>query len=264
MINKYFFVAYLSLFAFGSSSICAQNSFEASGNRSSEIQRVRVDFETPMGFVRHLLLGFTPDNAATDGFDYGYDAANIEDLPDDLNWMIEDERYVIQGVGAFNENKAYPFGMFLSNSGVVKFSLLSLENFNQPINVFIYDILEDSFHQINDAEFAIDMDSFDYINRFYITFSNQTQIEDNLSLADHYSQFLRLKFNQFNRLLVVDTQHKFMIDTISIYNALGELLFNIDTANQDMVELHLNTVQSKFLVLKLETSVGVLYKKIMI
>ncbi len=27
----------------------------------NEIQRVRIDFETPLGYVRHLLLGFTPD-----------------------------------------------------------------------------------------------------------------------------------------------------------------------------------------------------------
>ena len=55
---------------------------------SQEIQRVRVDFETPLGYVRHLLLGFTPDNAASDEMDYGYDALCFDDLDDDLDPFI--------------------------------------------------------------------------------------------------------------------------------------------------------------------------------
>ena len=77
-------------------------------SQSSEIQRVRLDFVGPMGYTRDLLLAFTSDEIASDGVDYGYDGLLFDKLPDELNWMIEDDRYVIQGVGHFDNNKYYP------------------------------------------------------------------------------------------------------------------------------------------------------------
>ncbi len=90
-----------------------------SPSTNSPIQRVRIDITTPTGYTRHLLLGFTQDNAATDGFDYGYDAHNIDDYDDDCNWMIGNDRYVIQGVGAFHESKTYPLGYVWSQASWV-------------------------------------------------------------------------------------------------------------------------------------------------
>ena len=37
---------------------------------NTEVQRVRIDFVSPDLYPRYLFLGFTPDNTATDGFDY--------------------------------------------------------------------------------------------------------------------------------------------------------------------------------------------------
>ena len=103
--------------AFTTTSNAINNTSNNQATQSSTIQRVRIDFTTPTGYVRHLLLAFTSNNAASDGFDYGYDGMVADDFPDDLNWMIEDDRYVSQGVGAFDQTKKYPLGLFLTNSG---------------------------------------------------------------------------------------------------------------------------------------------------
>lgn len=259
--NLLFLVAILLC---GISPLLAQESVDSGQNRSNDIQRVRIDFETPMGFVRHLLLGFTPDNSATDGFDYGYDAVNIEDLPDDLNWMIDEERYVIQGVGAFHDNKAYPFGMFLTNSGNVKFSLLALENFTEPVNVYIYDSLDDSFHQINDNDYSIEMIASDYMDRFYITFSDQFSVEENLSVDDYYVNFLRLKYNRLNNQLHLNTQNKFLIENLEVFSPIGELLFALEPINESNFLMQLPQQVSNYLIFKFETSKGVFYKKLIL
>ncbi len=34
--------------------------------------------------------------------DYGYDALNIDDFPNDMFFLVEDNQLVIQGVGAFD------------------------------------------------------------------------------------------------------------------------------------------------------------------
>ena len=57
---------------------------------ATQIQRVRVTFKSANGYTRYLLLAFTPNDTASDGFDYGYDALNIDNFADDMNWIIED------------------------------------------------------------------------------------------------------------------------------------------------------------------------------
>lgn len=160
-----------------------------------ESQNIRVDFQNPEGFTRHLLLGFVPDNSATDGLDYGYDALNINDLEDDLNWIIEDDRYVIQGVGAFDIEKYYPLGMFLENDGDIEISLNNLENFEEQIDVYLYDLELDTFTLLNEADYVNNLSADTYLNRFYLTFS--TSVADAIN-----EQVLSLSENEISAIKV--------------------------------------------------------------
>ena len=127
---KYFTLLYLTVFLFASSLTNAQ-----------DIKRIRVNVKTTKDAVRPLLLSFTPNNAATDGFDYGYDGLCVDEMEDDLNYIIENKRCVIQGVGAFDSTKQYPFGMFIKHPGNIEISLDALENFESEVKVYIYDSL---------------------------------------------------------------------------------------------------------------------------
>lgn len=161
----------------------------------SLIQTVRIDFQNPEGYTRYLALGFISDNSATDGVDYGYDALNINDLQNDLNWMIDGNRYIIQGVGAFNTNKYYPLGMFLSNAGEVEISLNALENFNNDIDVYLYDLELNSYTNLNTSSLIQAMDEGNYINRFFVTFSIDVHLEisTNYLLSNNENELNALK-----------------------------------------------------------------------
>lgn len=234
---------------------------------SQEIQRVRVDFETPLGYVRHLLLGFTPDNAASDEMDYGYDALCFDDLDDDLNWMINDQRFVIQGVGAFNENKSYPFGMFLSNSGDVNISLNSLENFENPINVYIYDALSNSFNQINDNGFSLNISNGEYLNRFFITFQNTTPpagANNALSVNKTYLSELSIRSVLNSKEIIVDTRSNLKINKVEILDVLGKKVSNIKNIDASRVTIPIQHINSKIIIVTIFTNNGILRKKIII
>lgn len=189
-----------------------------------EVQRVRLDFQNSEGYTRQLLLGFTPDDAATDGTDYGYDALNPDNLPDDLNWIIEDQRYIIQGVGAFSEDKYYPLGMFLTNSGDVSISLNGLENFEEDIDVYIYDLELDIYTLLNDVNYISNLSAETYLNRFYITFSDV--IGDTISnevLAVFQTEFEDLKI--WHSTL----QNELNINGLSKFNgSITIMLYSID------------------------------------
>jgi hypothetical protein len=166
-MRTYIKFKYLLLIAF-----CFSFSFA-----QSQIQIVRIDFENPDGFTRQLALGFVEDNSATDGVDYGYDAPNIEDLQDDLNWIIEDNRYIIQGVGAFDTTKYYPLGMFLTNSGEVSISLNALENFQNSVNVYLYDLELDEYTVLNETDYTQNLSAGTYVNRYFVAFSNDAHLD---------------------------------------------------------------------------------------
>ena len=159
---------WLLLFIMVSSITNTASAFAATEN----IQRVRIDFTMPDGYVRHLLLAFTKDNSASDAYNYGYDGINKDNYPYDLNWMIGDLRCTTQGVGAFDDSKRYPLGMFMSNDGEVEIVLDALENFDAPIDLFIYDSQLNTYTQINDSNFIANIDKGDYLNRFYLAFKN--------------------------------------------------------------------------------------------
>lgn len=234
---------------------------------TQDIQRVRVDFETPLGYVRHLLLGFTPDNAASDEIDYGYDALCFDNLADDLNWMIHDQRYVIQGVGEFNENKSYPFGMFLSNSGDITISLNSLENFENPINVFIYDSFSNSFTKINDNGFNLNIDNGEYLDRFYITFQNinpPAGANGALSINEYSLDELSIKSILNSREIVIDTRSNLKINKIEILDVLGKKVSNIKNIDNTKVTIPTHHINSKIIIVTVYTNNGIIRKKIII
>src|SRR5690606_34875159 len=141
------------------------------------IQRVRLNFTTPEGAIRHLLLAFTPNNEATEGFDYGYDAKNSDDNPSDMSFIIENKKYVIQGVGEFNVDNMYPVTLDLGVSGNIQIELAELENFNEDIDVYVYDALLGTYSRINTVNYQIALDAGSHANRYFITFKEDATLD---------------------------------------------------------------------------------------
>ena len=250
-------LANLSLCLFFSFFFLNTSFAETLENKSSleyrSMQRVRIDFESPNGYVRPLLLGFTTDNAATDGVDYGYDGSNFDQFPDDLFWMIEDDSYVIQGVGEFDETKQYPLGLFLENSGTIKISLNSLENFDNAINIFVYDSLLNTYTAINDSNFNIDMTSGEYTNRFYIAFLNPIESNEDSDVALSTDEFnidkpSTIKYLSNSKELIVKSNS--IVSQIDIYSMSGKRIKSLNNFNSKEVKIHLQTYQDNYAIVK--------------
>jgi hypothetical protein len=238
-------------------------------SQNTEIQRVRLDITSPLGYVRHLLLGFTPDNAATDGVDYGYDAKNIENLPDDTNWMIEGNRYVIQGVGAFNTSKYYPLGIFLTNSGTISIALNSLENFENPINVYVYDAELDTYTGINDSNYSNTMESGTHLNRYYIAFTNipPANIGENsaLSIAENTLQNISISYLKHSKTLCIDSKGLVTLKQVTLYNLQGQRLLDLGKVTQNRVEIAMDYPKASPIILQIQSDDGqLLHKKLIL
>ena len=228
--------------------------------QSYEIQRVRIDFVTPLGYTRHLLLAFTPDNAATDAIDYGYDAYNYENLPDDLSWRIENHNFLIQGVGAFDVSKQYPLGMFLSNSGEVQIALNSLENFETEIDVYVYDSYLNTFTSINDSNYINSLYSGEYLNRYHITFTNDLSLINfanssaQLSIDEFELESASIRYIKNTSQINVDTQNSTTINSLKVYSINGQLLFEKQNIFDSSFKTTINNIQSSTVIVQIENN----------
>ena len=232
---------------------------------AQDIQRVRVDFTSPNGSVRQILLGFTPDNSATDGFDFGYDAPNWSNYEFDLNWIIEDYRYLIQGVGAFDETKELPLGLYMGQTEEIKISLNSTENFDEDIEVYLFDSELNTYHLLSDSDYLETIESGEYTDRFYITFSIPTsyqQIVLSNDKFDNESVFIRYLSN--TKEISVSSKQSTVIRAIELYDMTGKLVFKSNSINKTEYQQKYNTPNKGVYIIKVNTENGVVSKSVLI
>ncbi|MFD2540885.1 hypothetical protein ACFSSB_01025 [Lacinutrix gracilariae] len=233
----------------------------------NEVQRVRIDFTMPNGYIKHLLLAFTPDNTATDGVDYGYDALEMNNYPDDLNWIIEDQNYIIQGVGAFDNLKQYPLGMFISNAGDIAISLDALENFDTDIDVYLFDALNNSYTLLNEIDFEEYVYEGTHLDRYYIAFNNNTDgsinnsISAQLSINENIAQDTSISFlNELKEIYITSNQE---ISKLEVYNLLGKRILLKENLNTKILRLPTNFTTQNFGIVRVYTNKGNTSKKLL-
>ena len=256
-----------SSYAFILLAIILSFSFNLAYAENNSIQRVRISFTSPDNANRQLLIGFTPNNAATDGLDWGYDAQNPGNFPNDLNWIIEEGRYVIQGVGEFNNSKFYEMGMFLSDAGDIAINLVSLENFNEPINVYIYDALLNTYTSINDAAYINYMDAGTYLKRFYLTFNNvfPANLQQSPLSSEEFSfEKIDIRYLKYTDMLQISNPSVVEIDKIDLYSALGQHLFSKLYANENNIQISLNGIKTDVIFIKVTSNQKYFGKKLLI
>ena len=71
--------------------------------------KFRIGFDAPQINHRQILL--TLDENTTDAVDWGYDAEMPEVFDDDMYWVINDKKYVIQATNEFGFDKEIPFNI---------------------------------------------------------------------------------------------------------------------------------------------------------
>jgi hypothetical protein len=233
------------------------------------IKRLRLEFKNPEGAIRELLLGFVPNNKATDGFDYGYDALNYDNTPNDMFWLIDNDKYVMQGVGDFNETKQYPLGLFLSTGGNIEIKLSSLENFNPNTKVYIYDMLLGTYTKINNKKYEANLDIGDYVNRFYLTFINDStlSIEEEEEVPTEINSIIVNYLNDTDEIYI-KTPHTIDVKQIYLINMIGQSVRSWNITNLPVMSHEMNirvkNISDGNYIIKVETSTGVINKKIII
>jgi len=132
--------------------------------------KFRIGFKAPKVNHRHLLL--TIDERATDSLDWGFDAEIYEVHKDDMFWMINNKKYVIQATNAISFDKDIPLGIVTKDGGLVSIMVDALENVDDTVELYIKDNVTGQSHRIKEKAFEISLPAGEYTDRFALAFKS--------------------------------------------------------------------------------------------
>ncbi len=185
-----------------------------------EISHFRINTSINDQFTRQIALAFLPE--ATDGVDPGIDALNIDNLPADVSFYIENRNYVIQGV-PLDLTKKIPLVVKVTTTTTMKFNIPEVINFDPLQNIYLYDGLDDSYHDIKNGSYLVTIAPGVYTDRFKITFSNKT-----LGIKEEIKSNFFISQDNENQMLKASNPDNIAINSFMLYDVLGKAVLSVN------------------------------------
>ncbi|QRM89975.1 choice-of-anchor D domain-containing protein [Lacinutrix sp. WUR7] len=227
-------------------------------NEVDDRLKMRISFNTSNTYKRQLLV--TRDDRATNLIDFGFDAINKDDQSADMFWMIEDEKFVIQGTNTVNESTILPLGIKTNVSGINTFKIDALINFPEDLQIYVHDKTLDTYSNLRNGDFEIDLPAGAYLDRFEITFTDQA-----LSIEESEIYNLEAYFANDIDSMIINNPKNIQIDQAKIINMLGQEVYSYDEAtNESYIALKTKNLSSGAYIITLKTEIGKISKKVLV
>ncbi|WP_411893286.1 LamG-like jellyroll fold domain-containing protein [Winogradskyella sp. A2] len=221
---------------------------------------IRLIFKSPTGFKREVAIGLDPN--ASNEFDLGYDAFLADLNQEDMYWIVENNKFVIQGVNNFNINQEFPLGIEIAESGVFAIKLQSIENLDQDLPVYVKDNLTNSTFQLNNGNFQLFLDSGNYENRFSITFDSQENLSTDSN--DFNENSIKLFFKSQIESIGIFNPNSLYISESIIYSITGQEVLRIQLNSSDSLNYIPVSIARGTYIMKLNTDKGIRSNKLII
>ncbi len=221
--------------------------------------KFRFGFNSTNTIYRQLLL--TIDENATETIDWGYDGKLYEDQMDDVYFMIENEKHIIQGRNPINENTIIPLGLHVTSAGQNTIKIDALENVPDSVDIYLHDKVPDLYHDLRLGGYTFNIPSGEYLNRFEITFAtNKT-----MGVDDSIISSIDVFFNNTNESIVVLNPELKTIKTIELFNILGQSIQTFDDiAHSNNSEYKVKKLSTGTYIIKVYTDTGSFSKKVLV
>ena len=219
--------------------------------------KIRIGFDAPKISHRQILL--TLDQNTTDAVDWGYDAEMYEVFKDDMYWVLNDKKYVIQATNEFSLDKEIPIGIRTMEGGIVRVKVDELEHADDYATLYIKDNLTGKVHDISNQAFEIYLAPGEYQNRFYLVLEPSVLTIDKVTLADG------LQIHMNNALSELQLKSEDIeIWNVSLYNNFGQQIKTWNTnTDERFISLPLHAASGIYFVI-VTTANGTINKKIII
>ena len=240
------------------SNLSSKTSPNVENKTNSEIPIIRLIFNSPKGYHRQIAIGIS--EKASNEFDFGYDAFMPDVGIEDMYWILNEGKFVIQGVNNFNEDQELPLGIVISEAGLASIKLENLENLEENFELYIKDNIDGETYNITQNAFEINLDAGEYLDRFMLVFKPRLLTLQETTLTEGIHTRMNNSISELQIEKIVDTK----IISINLYNYLGQLINSWESNLEErFIYLPISTSTGVYFV-QINTSDGVLNKKIII
>jgi hypothetical protein len=222
--------------------------------------KIRLLFDSPKGYHRQLLIG--ADENTTNDFDLGYDGFLADVGSEDMYWLVQGGKFVIQGVPNFNKDQEFPLGLKVSEAGVIRINIDELENLDEGIDLYIKDNISGETHQLNDIAFEINLEPGEYLDRFSLVFQTTLEV---LDVAEEIKNEVYISMNNTSSELQISKNEAIKINKIAVFNTAGQLVVNrtkqLEARN---IYIPILNMATGVYIVQINTNQGTIAKKVII
>lgn len=231
--------------------------------------KFRIGFDAPKISHRQLLL--TIDERATPAVDWGFDAEIYEIFADDMYWMLNNKKYVIQATNEVGLNSEVPLGLQLSKTGTVTVKIDALENVDDDTAVYLKDKVTGESFNMREKSVQLNLTAAKYTDRFVIVFKTQKLMAEDVNAEilipaapQPIIEGIHVFMNNAIGELQIKNNSTEEIISIALINSLGQTVktwnsnFNVRT-----ITLPISTATGVYLV-RINTKTGNTVKKIIV
>ncbi len=224
--------------------------------------KLRIGFNSPSSIRRQILA--TVDQRASQNYDWGFDSKYIDEQVDDMYWMINNDKYVIQGLNEFTLETILPLGIHTKKAGEIKITIDKIENETTTLNIYLHDKDLNVYHNLKQSDYKVSLNVGTYLNRFEITFSNKLE-QTALSIDDLNNDSLNVFYSNKKSSLVIQNPNLTILKSAELFNILGQSVYKFDKiGNEDYQEFKTIRLQAGTYTIKLKTSENIISKKVLI
>ena len=158
---------------------------------------------------------------------------------------------------------SYPIGVKTAVEGKVSFIVDALENFNAQQPIFIYDNLTNTYNDIRNGLFEVNLPVGKDHTRFSLRFTDKTLKVEQNSISE------TIQINHIQNGNILEIKNKSLdlkVENLTLYNILGQSVYTWEIENQDQqdIKIPIKSISSGVYIAKMKTLDGEISKKVIV
>lgn len=210
---------------------------------TAEVPQIRFNGMMNNQGIRQTVVALVP--GASDGYENGMEAQSIDGLQKDYYFAVDNKECVINVID-FDINKKIPLGIRNNTATNFKFTVNQMINFETP-NVYVHDKVNDTYTDIVNGLFEVNLPAGVNNTQFEITFTNSTLAINN----NNVSNFTVFQNND-KELLNIANPNKIEINNVILYDVVGKVIFDKkETSSKDAYQFSTSTYSDGVYIVKI-------------
>jgi len=207
--------------------------------------RYWLSLSNNQGKINSSLIGYV--NGSTNKFDQNFDAQPFDNKAEGLYSVLNNDLFVIQGRGDFNNEDSFDLTFNVKKAGTYQINLEQFEGVFENQNIYLVDKKLDKVFNLNELKsYSFDTEAGEINDRFSINYQNKTLSTNDLSKKGLvvYAQ---------NKQITISSKES--IKSIKLVDISGRQLQNIQNINTKNYVINLN-VNPQVVVVVVENTNG--------